>query len=318
MTIFSRRSLARPGAIDEQHYVPAGGVEQWVGIRGDDRANPVLLIVHGGPGSPYSIFTPLIREWERHFTVVQWDRRGVGRTRGRSGGDCGTLAQLVDDGVEVAEFLRAHLGAEKVVLLAGSMGTLIGTPLAKARPDLFSAYVATDFYATMLRNEAESYALALQRTPGDRRLTRIGGDPRRWTVKDWNAKMAAAMATDPVLPNGVTKLVMRLVLTDPTYSWRDVKNYLAGFESAKKQLFEQFMAYDAYAWGTDFAVPFFLFPGDQDVLTLTTLAREYFDAVTAPVKDFRLVQNAGHFAAFTQPDQFLGHLVDSVRPVVSA
>lgn len=317
MTLFSKRAVARSlvltgaDAIDEQHYVAIGGVEQWIGIRGEDRANPVLLIVHGGPGSPYSIFTPVIRGWERYFTVVQWDRRGVGRTRGRSGPDCGTLPRLVDDGAEVAEFVTGHLGVQKLVLMAGSMGTLVGTPLVKARPDLFSAYVATDFYANMLRNEAESYALALERAP-KKKLARIGGDPRSWTVKDWNTKMAVAMGT------GGMSLVLRLLLTDPSYSWRDVKNYLAGFESAKKQLFDEFMAYDAYALGTDFAVPFFLFPGDQDVLTLTTLAREYFEAVSARVKDFRLVRGAGHFAAFTQPEQFLGHLVDGVRAVVSA
>src|SRR5262245_26937646 len=65
--------------IDEGRYITAGGIEQWVTIRGWDRANPVLLFLHGGPGevtSPwtYALFAP----WERRFTVVQWDQRGAG------------------------------------------------------------------------------------------------------------------------------------------------------------------------------------------------------------------------------------------------
>src|SRR5882757_1836395 len=70
----SRRQLAAamaistPNGIVEQRFVRIGGVEQWIGIRGEDRANPVLLVLHGGPGSPYSVFTPLLRSWEQHFT----------------------------------------------------------------------------------------------------------------------------------------------------------------------------------------------------------------------------------------------------------
>ncbi|MGZ5140721.1 MAG: hypothetical protein ACXWCX_23220, partial [Burkholderiales bacterium] len=43
--------------IDEAAFVKLGGVEQWVQIRGEDRANPVLLVLHGGPGMSYMPFT---------------------------------------------------------------------------------------------------------------------------------------------------------------------------------------------------------------------------------------------------------------------
>src|SRR6266540_6169595 len=67
--------------IDEATFVTIGGIEQWVTIRGWDRDNPVLLFLHGGPGdvtNPWSF--ALFAPWEEHFTVVQWDQRGAGRT----------------------------------------------------------------------------------------------------------------------------------------------------------------------------------------------------------------------------------------------
>src|SRR6185369_16716639 len=97
--------ITTANGIVEGRYVRIGGVEQWLQIRGEDRANPVLLVIHGGPGSPYSVFTPALREWERYFTVVHWDRRGSGRTLRRSGKPRDvTFECLVEDGIEVAEY----------------------------------------------------------------------------------------------------------------------------------------------------------------------------------------------------------------------
>jgi pimeloyl-ACP methyl ester carboxylesterase len=303
--------------MNEDLYVRAGGIEQWLQIRGDDRDNPVLLVLHGGPGSPYALFTPLIREWERHYTVVQWDRRGVGRTRARSGKATGTFAQMIDDAVEIVDFLRAHLGQDRVTLLAGSMGTMLGVPLALRRPDLFSALVCTDMYVEMHRNEAVGYRMTLDRlraagnAKGVRALEKIGDDPARWDLRAWQTKMDWTMKTDPVSPNAVTRLLFPLARRSSIYRGRDKWLLLAGFLANQKQLFPEYMAYDARAFGTRFEVPFVLLQGGSDVLTITELAEEYFATVEAPSKHLARIEGASHFAAFTHPESFLTELLRS-------
>ena len=105
--------------IYEDRFVRIGGIDQWIGIRGEDRNNPVLLVVHGGPGSSYVIFTPLARSWEKHFTVVQWDQRGAGKTFRRTGSRASgelTMEQLTRDGIEVAEHLCGPTQQEPDIL----------------------------------------------------------------------------------------------------------------------------------------------------------------------------------------------------------
>ena len=82
-------------------------------------------------------------------------------------------------------------------------------------------------------------------------------------------------------------------------------------------MFPELLAYDARQLGPRFEVPFFLFQGETDVITLTSLAEEYFGEVRAPTKELALIQDAGHFAAFTQPERFLAELVTRVRPVTT-
>jgi pimeloyl-ACP methyl ester carboxylesterase len=306
--------IDNPAGIVEGRYVTIGGVEQWLQIRGEDRGNPVLLVVHGGPGSPYSVFTPVLREWERHFTVVHWDRRGAGRTLRRNGSPAAgelTFERMVEDGIEVAEYLREHLCKDKVILMAGSMGTIIGLPMAQRRPDLFSAYVGSDFYADMVANERQGRRETLERlrAAGNRKgvaaLEAIDDDPRTWDVKAWTTRMQWTMATDPTTPNGVFKLLFPLLLTKPDYSLLDVMAWLKGFGKVRDGMFEQFMRFDARALGTRFEIPFHLFQGAQDVVTLTGPAVSYFDEVDAPQKSLVLIEDASHFVAFTQPARFL-------------
>ena len=103
-----------------------------------------------------------------------------------------------------------------------------------------------------------------------------------------------------------------------TYTLRDLYNLLVGFRFCTVRLFDEFLAYDARRLGTRFEIPFFLFQGESDVVTLTTLAQDYFAEVEAPVKSLAIIPDAGHFAAFTRPERFLTELVTRVRPLASA
>lgn len=280
-----------PNRMVESDYIRLGGVYQWVQIRGEDLTTPVMLILHGGPGWPNTTFTLPLRPWEKYFTLVQWDHRGAGKTLGRNGKPTNedmTFARRVSDAVELVQYLRWRLGVEKVILLAESMGTLTGVPLALQRPDLFSALDLNDLYVNVACNEAHKYQLTLERlrkagqARGISALERIGPDPRRWDLKAWNTNMTCAFKTNRPIPNLDRTLLFPLVLFSPLYSLRDLYHLFAGFQASTARMRPEILAYDALRLGTRFEVPCFLFQGEQDVITLTGLVQVYFARVEAP------------------------------------
>lgn len=142
--------ITPPKQIDEEEFVRIGGSSnEWVTVRGNDRGNPVLLIVGGnqvdGPGAILSPYVRTFQPWESAFAVVQWDPRGAGKTFAANGGTIGpdlTIDVLVQDGLQLSDYLRGRLGKAKIVLLGVNFGSTLAVKMVQVKPEMFSAYVA--------------------------------------------------------------------------------------------------------------------------------------------------------------------------------
>jgi pimeloyl-ACP methyl ester carboxylesterase len=306
--------------IDEASYVPIGGIEQWITIRGEDRGNPVLLFLHGGPGdvtNPWSFlfFAP----WEKYFTVVQWDQRGARRTLRRTGESVAstmTVDRMTKDGIEVAEYLRKHLGKDKIIVLGHSFGTVLELGMVRARPDLFYAYVGTGQVADSVKNYSAAYDALLQKAQatGNQQaideLKRVGPPPyanyegygvqRKWSNK-FEGSYEFLYGT------------IGLALVAPGGSLQVVNDWFQG-QILADVLVPQMKSLGMAQLGLEFSLPMFVFEGDEDFTTPTALARQYVGSMKAPHKEFVTI-HGGHFAMFMHCDEFLQELVKRVRPL---
>ena len=326
---FLRQRSARDYAIDtkrgidEASFVPIGGIEQWITIRGQDRSNPVILFVHGGPGdttNPYSM--PYFAAWEKVFTVVQWDERGAGKTFGRSGPSVKptmTLDRLAQDGVEVTEYLRSHMGKRKIILVAHSFGTILGLRMVQARPDLFFAYVGTGQVADETREYTIAYNALLKKAESTHNdeaieeLKAIGLPP----YPDWKGyQVQRKWANRFEHADEFLAGTMALSLSTPGYTVCDLNDNIDGQSFSGDALVPQARSATMKDLGLKFALPMFFFEGTEDFTTPTTLAREYLNALHAPVKEFVPIPG-GHFAVFMNSDEFLRQLMARVRPLAA-
>lgn len=340
MTFCSACALPQPGAnrdqteqapvrIAEGAYVSIGGIEQWITIRGDDRSNPIVLVVHGGPGNPMSpIAESLFSDWESDFTLVQWDQRGAGRTYSRNGPSVAStmnVERMAQDGIEVAEYLTGHLGQHKITIFATSWGSVLGVHMAHARPDLFHAYVGHSQLVEWNANLTATYGRLLERAraAGDQTsidtLVELGPPP--WSrAANW-PRLRRVYAP---YQRAATTAPAALVALSAEYGSEEEQ---ALYSEAEDFSFEHLWGLtlsgpltqvDLPALGTSFEIPVFIVQGEQDLWTVPELTRDYFASINGPEKQFYLVEGAGH--ELSQNGVALIHdvLMDHVRPLAIA
>jgi pimeloyl-ACP methyl ester carboxylesterase len=299
-----------------------GGIEQWVTIRGYDRGNPVLLFVHGGPGDVTNPWTfAMFAPWEKQFTVVQWDERGAGRTLRKSGPSVAptiTVPRMVQDGIELSEYLRKHLGKNRIVILCHSFGSILGLGMVRARPDLFYAYVGTGQVADETRNYFVAYDALLKKAHEVRNpeaiddLTRVGPPPYK-SGEGYGVQRKWANAFE-----GADQFLLGtlgLALVAPGSSVQDLNDSADGQILSADRLVPQTTSMGPRELGLEFSIPILIFQGSEDFTTPTALARQYEQSIKAPQKAFVAINGAGHFAVFMRSEQFLDELIRRVRPL---
>jgi pimeloyl-ACP methyl ester carboxylesterase len=318
--------VSKTNGIDEAMFVPIGGSLQWITIRGRDRNNPVVLMLHGGPGVTNSGFVISFVPWEKDFTIVQWDQPGAGRTFEQAGREFPTgltIENMVAAGVAVAEFLKTHLHKDRIILLGWSWGSVLGVHMAQAHPELFSAYVGTGQVVNMQAGEAIVYArvLAAARAKGNRRaiqeLESIGPPPYQTqaelgTQRKWASKLSGDAS--PIVQ------LAKLVLFAPRTSFGNTWSYISGVLASQNHFLGpnmegELMRVDLADGNRDFGIPVFVFQGADDDFTPAQLVGPYVDSIRAPQKQLVLIAGAGHDALITKSDEFLELLVQRVRPL---
>jgi pimeloyl-ACP methyl ester carboxylesterase len=308
--------LSVPPGIDERRFVRLGGVEQWVTIRGEDARNPALLILHGGPGAPHTMFTPDLRSWERDFTLVQWDRAGVGKTFARNGKTPLRFERQVEDALELRAELERRLPGRPVVLLSSSAGTMVALPLVQRRPELFAAWVGTDFNPGLAACErvAMPATLAWARAKGTRAEVAFleqAAANTSWDLATWNRLMRLR---DKTAREGLGAIFPPRMVRAPDYGVLDFVAILRGLEFSTAQLLPQMQAFDAHAVSA-LKLPTFIFQGEEDVATPASVAQAWYEALEAPQKHFALLPGVGHLGGFVHPALLLELLQRHVRPV---
>jgi len=307
---------AQSQLIEEEKYIPIGGMEQWVTLTGADRDNPVILFLHGGPGSTMSQYKEIMfKRLREDFILVNWDQRGAGRTYGHNLPEGAgeeywienplTVDQMAADGIELVEYLLEYLNKDKVVLFGSSWGSILGVSMVTSQPDLFQAYIGHAQFVQFSDNISfayeKVYKLAKEENNQDRiEILESLGVPPYQSAKNYGQLLRVVKAYEGELSTPAPATWFELKQDydnsqDSRYRFEgDDYSFIHFVGHHQLGIPSMVSAIDFEQSALEFSIPVFLIQGAHDILTASEINRPYFQKIQAPEKEYFLIEDAAH------------------------
>ena len=302
--------------LDEDRYVTLGGMNQFIHVRSENPENPVILCLHGGPGSPDSyVDYDYVDMLDEEYTVVVWDQRGAGRTyehNKKTDPENATLSfeQSLADLDALVDYLCGEFGQEQVIIMGHSYGTMLGGQYVYAHPEKVSHYIGIGQVVNLSNGERASYldALAQAQAAGDdtSALESAWADFEKDQL-NLDAMQAVRALTEeyhkaPKIYNeiwmGVSSPYMDI--SDMCYFFR--LSNTESFMKLQKPLMDALTT--DMADFSDFDVPVDIIMGEYDWTCPAICSEEYYELIHAPSKGFHVIEGCGHCPQFADAEAF--------------
>lgn len=302
LTLLSVFCLAQlnPVKIDTLLTTEIGGIKQVIEIKTDDANKPILLFLSGGPGSSMmknaDSYTNILKN---KFTIVQWDQRDAGKTLALNPSPVQPSVDLMGkDTYEVINFLLKRLNQKKLYLLGSSWGNALGFYIVRNHPELLHGYFAVNPVISQLASEKE-----LLKT-------------LKIHFKDNPVAMKELEKVHFPFTNDEEMFYLRKWLF-----YKDGKEYVTTDDFKKG--FLQWSKTWSPAWNEVMKIdlpktlkkvdcPIYLFVGKNDIQTLTSITKQYFEKVKAPKKDLFLFENSGHQIHKDEAEKFQNTIIQTL------
>jgi pimeloyl-ACP methyl ester carboxylesterase len=310
--------ITSSNGIESLERVALGGVDQWILIRAEDQSLPVLMWLHGGPGSPtMPLASQHDQELIKHFVVVHWDQRGAGKSYS-PGIPTSTMVvdQFVSDTYELTQILRERFEEPKIYLIGHSWGTQVGMLTVSRYPEMYYAFIAIGQFVHSPAADAASYQFVFEQASmrenekALRELEAIGPPPfttvkEKSTIEKWiNAFGGTGRQFTSI--NFIFDM-----LFSPDYTISDFFSYIRGMQFSRKTMFAngEYYQVNLFDQAISFDVPIYFFQGRYDYSTPGEVAVRYFEMLDSPHKSLIWFEDSAHFLQWEEPQKFLAEIL---------
>lgn len=297
-----------------EEFVEVNGIEHFLLHYPKGPDAPVLLYLHGGPGSPESLYAyRLDKSWGDMFTHVHWDQRGAGKTlrRNKGKGIPKTIRQMTDDIHGIVMYLIKKYNCPKIVILGHSWGSLIGSIYVQQHPENVSAYIGVGQTVNMMEGERiafEQIMKAAKKAKNEKHIKELQSlgdyppeDPEAALVSLSRLRKIQA-PYDEGINMGLLDFFFSLKRS-PSFKWGDLWSFMQ-IQKTNRLLHMEMMACRLGDRSRRYEMPIHYILGEIDTITPTSLAREYYDTIDAPSKTIAVIPNAGHNVMYEEGDGF--------------
>ena len=298
-----RKAIIEANKISTVEEFMLGGRSQKVLIEGKSDDLPVVITLHGGPGTPVPFCVGargLFPEFTDKCILVSWDQYGCGINSAKLPDDI-SVNDFAEMTLDLIKHIRNRFPDNAVWLLGMSWGTVLSALAAKSRPDLIDGVIAYGQVLYQLMQSTETIdALMKSKAPeklkaeiksaaengkNDKKtIMKLSGAVRKYTSGYNNS--------DEPQPN--MGKIIRGIMTSPDYKFKDFKAMAVNGYAKNTSLITELSEIDLRDTLKSVSVPYHIVQGETDIVTGTSSIVSFVEEAGNPRLTCKVISRSAH------------------------
>lgn len=303
------------------------GVKQYISVC-DSRApegSPVILFLHGGPGSAnLSLIKTRLPQLDKNAIVVNWDQRGAGKTfRLFESKKKLNIQQFISDTHELIQILKQKYKVDQIILMGFSWGSALGLLVSHHYPEDIKCFISIAQFVS--GKEGEQISLDYVKSEAQKRndmkaikkLQKIKYDftnckelyDNTMKQRKYLLKYGGIYQTRTSYQHEASS-----IWNSPAYSFIDFLLWPLGSARSLKTMWCSVVHLDFFKQVPQLNVPVVFICGRFDMNNPVSLTEEYFNFFNAPKgKELIIIDGSAHSIFWDKLEELENKIVEIVN-----
>lgn len=300
-----RKEYMKSCEISEIQTVELGGYAQKIAVEGKFKNLPVIICLHGGPGSPVPFSVGcrgLFPDFTDKFIMVYWDQLGCG-INNHVIDNSFTIQHFVDMTCDLVRHIKGQFPENRIYLFGMSWGSILALQSAVKLPELLHGVItcgqvvkapmlSDKAFAAIESSSAPEKTKHTARELKERRpdlslkeLMRLSKIIRKYTDGYQHRGSEAAPVGD----------IVKGILKSPDYRIKDVIAILKNGYAKNESLVREMSTADLSTLFARVPVPYHIFQGETDIVTCTEDVLNAVNRLNNKNISCTVIEKMGHF-----------------------
>lgn len=290
-----------------------GGYQQKVLIEGKNRDNPIVITLHGGPGTPIPFSVGcrgLFPVFTDEFIMVYWDQLGCGINNYviDNSFSVDTFVQMTE---ELIEKIKVKFPNNKIMIFSTSWGSILSAKLLEKNPYAVDSVIACGQIIKNVFICDEVIDTLAQTNIPVKKLERI----KNVTVDNFQGKdlqliSSALRKYTNAYQNRIGEkapmgTIIKGLLKSPDYKMKDFKAIMVNGYMKNTSLWKEIIQINLTEQLRNVKVPYIILQGDTDIVASTKLVKELVVDSNNTCLDCKVVADTGHMPGVKMMDTLL-------------
>lgn len=297
-----RKDISTNNEISELISLSLNGYEQKILIEGKSRTLPVVITLHGGPGTPIPFSVGcrgLFPEFTDNFIMVYWDQLG-----------CGINNCIIDDAFSIDDFvkmtedlikeIKKRFVDNKILIFSTSWGSILSAKLLERNPNAVDGVIASGqiiknvFLCEEVMNELDKSKISRKKMDKIRTVTVDNYSGKDLQLISTSLRKYTNAYQNKIGAKAPMGSIIKGLLTSPDYKFKDFKAIMVNGYMKNNSLWKEILRIDLSEILGGVEIPYLLLQGDTDIVASTQTAKSLVSNCNNPNLRIQVISNTGH------------------------